>query len=260
MNNKMETNLKKFLADDSDLLSKIISDTKYYHEYDHETMVEVVDNHYNNMIRKIELTQELTKLDVVHNEYVALHKDGVALEALSGVLALEVTDKLNKLMRDEIEHCFSTKGIIIDVSFKFPNFTLDFTVDDGDTKSGQIVNLKLEDILRNMIAYKLQFVDAVISTLTYKTLQAEVPKCGECGITLSINNESGLCENCEADIETKIAMEDAEEKSKEIDNMISKGCPECGGEMDIRPELDYDGEHRILHCKKCNWRRDLTAE
>jgi hypothetical protein len=84
----------------------------------------------------------------------------------------EVSDKLIKLMRDEIYHYFNERSILVDVSFKFPYFILDFTVKDDDCTSGQVVNIKLEDIISNMIAYKLEFDDAMISVLTYKTLQA----------------------------------------------------------------------------------------
>jgi hypothetical protein len=169
--NLSEANLIKFLAEDAELLEKVILGTSHYHEKDIEVMMHVVDNHYSNMIRKIELKQELTKLDFTKKEYVASHEEGISLEILAKALALEVSDKLIKLMRDEIYHYFNERSILVDVSFKFPYFILDFTVEDDDLTSGKVINLKLEDIISNMIAYKLEFDDAMISVLTYETLQ-----------------------------------------------------------------------------------------
>lgn len=266
MANRVEANFKKWLLDDKELFGEVIRDLKNRIEVlDNDDISEIIDAHYNDMTRKLKLQREFNKLDLIKDEYISLRKEGITVTLLSGTLTLHVSDEFSTLMCEEITDYFITKGILIKANYSKYKFILDFTDQyDEDTSSGQVINLKLEDIICNMITYKLEFIDAVVSTLTYKTLQAEIIKCGECGITLSINNDTGLCEDCESRIDSEINQELYEDIQKKIDGIMARKypkCPKCGSEVYLLPpqfpEID---ESKWVNCTKCNWSEKFIAE
>ena len=86
-------------------------------------------------------------------------------------------------------------------------------------------------------------------------------KCGECGVILSVNNESGLCDDCQSRIEAETSAETNQElyedEQKRIDTIMAQKypkCPDCGSSVYLMPpEIPQIDESKWVHCNKCCW-------
>lgn len=268
LNRKREVNFDRWLLEDELILDEIMQKTKEHPEFMPETtrehMSEIIDGHYERIIHKIQLKQELKKLDLDKYFYIS-NQDGIDTKRLAGVLELDVNinPKLIKLMEGEVQHYFDTKGIIVKVNYDKFQFYLDFTTiaEEDESEIGKKVKLKMEYILENMITYDSEFIEAVNAVLIYKELQAETEKCCRCNKILSIDEDHTICKACEDEVINEVRKEDAEYEQKILKEKIDKGCPQCKRELIMLPDPDPEaisGYRWYLECKSCGWTEYLN--